>query len=468
MSFRYAIIDVETTGGKPGADRITEVAIVIHDGKNVLETFSSLINPGTPITYYVSKLTGITDDMVRDAPAFHEVAKHIIELTQDCIFVAHNVRFDYNMIRDAYRDLGYVYQRKTLCTVRLSREAFPGFPSYSLGNLCKSLNIVIENRHRALGDAEATAILFGKIMEARPELFKEQLVLEEVRKTSWPPELPEDALNSIPERCTGIYYFHNAQGDLLYIGKSTDIRKRIIQHFAITGKGNRRANQLKQKIASISIEPTGSELVALLLESDEIKKHRPPYNISQKRIAAIPNFGLFAYTDEQGYTGIKIERYAEDSKEEPVITFDQSRQAKRFLEDLADKHALCQKYLDLHHVSGPCFKYQLHKCLGACIQKEPAPSFNSRLHQALERYRLSDRSFLIIGPGRVSGEKSIVWIQEGRYKGFGFAETIDKSSAPHELIDSIKPYPNNKDVKQILSNWIRQKKPTMIPLHPID
>ncbi|HSI91826.1 MAG TPA: 3'-5' exonuclease, partial [Adhaeribacter sp.] len=142
----YAIIDIETTGGQPAQDRITEIAIFIHDGHQITDKFHTLVNPQRPIPYFISNLTGITDEMVRDAPKFHEVAKEIVQFTEGKIFVAHNVRFDYSFVKKEFADLGYTYQRKTLCTVRLSRSLIPGLPSYSLGKLCKSIDIPLELR----------------------------------------------------------------------------------------------------------------------------------------------------------------------------------------------------------------------------------------------------------------------------------------------------------------------------------
>ncbi|UOQ81923.1 PolC-type DNA polymerase III [Hymenobacter sp. 5414T-23] len=161
----YAIIDLETTGGQPTQDRITEIAIYIHDGEKVVDEYSTLLNPGRPIPFFITQLTGISDDMVRDAPKFHEVARKVVEMTEGCVFVAHNVRFDYSFLKKEFADLGYNYSRKTLCTVRLSRSLMPGQPSYSLGKLCQNIGIPLHDRHRASGDAAATAILFGRLLK---------------------------------------------------------------------------------------------------------------------------------------------------------------------------------------------------------------------------------------------------------------------------------------------------------------
>ncbi|MEY2799544.1 MAG: hypothetical protein RI934_532, partial [Bacteroidota bacterium] len=277
----YAIIDIETTGGSPSYSKITEIAIILHDGQKVIEEFCTLVNPECSIPYQITQLTGISNDMVRDAPPFYEVAKKIIELTKDAVFVAHNVNFDYNFVKAAFKELGYDYHRNTLCTVRMSRHAFPGFPSYSLGKLCDSLNIQLSNRHRALGDAKATAILFDRIIQSNSSILDDIKNAAITIPKNLPPQLKEDALLKIPNGVTGVYYFHNSNGDVIYVGKSKDIKKRIVQHFA-AGKTKKAARMLED-VAHISIENTGSELIALLLESDEIKKIKPIYNTSQKR-----------------------------------------------------------------------------------------------------------------------------------------------------------------------------------------
>lgn len=155
----YAVVDIETSGGRAQLDRITEIAIYIHDGEKIVDEFSTLINPETYIPSFITRLTGINNDMVATAPKFYEVAKKIVLITEGCLFVAHNAPFDYRFIQEEFKRLGYNYQRQTMCTVRMSRKIIPGMGSYSLGNLCQNLGITINNRHRAAGDALATTQL---------------------------------------------------------------------------------------------------------------------------------------------------------------------------------------------------------------------------------------------------------------------------------------------------------------------
>ena len=208
----YAVIDIETTGGNAQHGKITEVAIFVFDGEKIVDEFSSLINPECPIPEYITRLTGITNEMVADAPKFYEVAKEIVEYTEGHVFVAHNVNFDYKFIQAEFAKLGYPYKRETLCTVRLSRKAIPGQPSYSLGKITKALGISLDNHHRAAADARATVDLLHYCMqqphgeEALDSLLKGQRAGKEARKL-----LPSDTLNRLPESC-GVYYFHDADG----------------------------------------------------------------------------------------------------------------------------------------------------------------------------------------------------------------------------------------------------------------
>lgn len=448
----YAIIDIETTGGSPTNSKITEIAIVLHDGEKIVKEYSTLINPEAYIPYQITQITGITNAMVEDAPLFHEVAKDIVELTEGAVFVAHNVKFDYGFIQAAFKELGYNYHRSTLCTVRLSRKAFPGHRSYSLGEICKAMNIRIENRHRALGDALATAELFSEIIKTNASIIDE--VKDARNKTSIyiPPLLKEDALDRIPTGITGVYYFHNEQGDVIYVGKSNDIRKRITQHFS--SPKTKKSIRMLDELAHISVENTGSELIALLLESDEIKKLKPIYNTSQKRSSAVPYYSVYHKFDEQGYVQLYVDRYREDA--EVLTTVDSSVQAKKIFEKVVEQYQLCLSKCNLHKFDGPCFNYQIKKCLGACVEKESVEEYNARAMKAVESMRFENQNFLLISKGRAEYEKSIICIEQGQYKGFGFFDSSFGYPSLEELRSSIKKYPHNRDIQMILARYINK------------
>ena len=269
----YAIVDIETTGGKYNEEGITEIAIYHHDGKKITDQFISLVNPERAIQPFVEKLTGINTKMLRNAPRFFEVAKRIIEITENCLIVAHNADFDYRILRMEFKRLGYNYERKSLCTVSLSKQLLPEMESYNLGKLVHSLGIPISERHRAQGDALATVKLFELLLEkdSNKEIFKSQI--KAFRKH----QLPSKYLSVIDElpTSTGVYYLHNAMGDILYIGKSNNIQKRVRTHLT---SSDRKAQKIQRKLHKVNFETTGSDLIALLKEQHEIKKNQPRIN----------------------------------------------------------------------------------------------------------------------------------------------------------------------------------------------
>ncbi len=443
----YAIVDIETTGGTSATSKIIEIAIILHNGKEIVNRFSTLVNPQCRIPYYITQITGINDEMLRDAPAFYEVAKKIIELTQDATFVAHNVGFDYSFVKAAYKELGYDYHRKTLCTVRLSKSTFKGLPSYSLEKLCDRLNIQIKDRHRALGDAEATAILFEKILTLNGSVSHQSALLLDTPKRNIPPLLNESILDKIPSGITGVYYFYNQSGDVIYVGKSNDIKKRILQHFATKSGG--KALRMLNEIVDISYENTGSELVALLFESDEIKKLKPFYNRSQKRGSTTSFYGIFESVDEKNYINLKIERYKDDS--EYLLVFDNLNDAKSTLNKVVDRYQLCLSKCDLHAFTGSCFNYQIKKCKGACVESEDAETYNQRVTEAIDSFNFQNKSFYLIGNGRTTTEKSIVCINKGQYIGFGYMDSFCLQSNLDDVALCIKKYNHNRDIQKILS-----------------
>ncbi|QHL86305.1 GIY-YIG nuclease family protein [Nibribacter ruber] len=456
----YAIIDIETTGSQPSDDRITEIAVFIHDGNAVVDQYTTLINPGRPIPFFISQLTGITDEMVRDAPKFHEVAKEIVQITEGKVFVAHNVRFDYSFLKKEFSDLGFNFQRKTLCTVRLSRKLMPGLPSYSLGKLCKSIDIPLRMRHRAIGDAEATAVLFDRLLkidqakvdaDQDDKLDNTSAVTKEIKTSLLPPAISREMVDALPLEA-GVYYFHDEHGEIIYVGKSKSIRKRIIQHFSIDFK-SKKSIEFKNRIASITYERTGSELVALLYESDEIKKRKPFYNRAQRR--SVYHSGIFSYTDQNGYLRLTFQKAK--TEKAPVITLANQFQAKNFLFSRVAKFNLCQKLCDLYKSNGACFDYQVHQCNGACIGKESPEEYNKRVQLAIDAFKYDHDNFVVIGKGREPEEKSVVVVENGCYRGFGYIDESFCASTLQDFLDAIKPYNDNKDTQQILRGYLRTK-----------
>lgn len=446
---RFAIIDVETTGLSPKNERLTEIAIIILEDGVIKDEYSSLINPEKKIPYRITQLTGINNQMVQEAPFFYEIAKTIVELTQDCTFVAHNASFDYRFIQAEFAHFGYDYQRKVLDTVKLSRKLLPGFKSYSLGKLTAQLGIQIENRHRAMGDAKATAILFQKLLALKPEI-------SEVNLKGLHRYLSKDILDSLPHE-TGVYYFYNEEDQLVYIGKSTNIHNRVLSHLSNTT--TRKAMEMRERIARVDFELCGSELVALLLESDEIKTHMPIYNRAQRRTAYV--WGLYHFIDENGYQRLKLAK-TNETDDTPITVFKSKQSALGELERLTEEYELCQTLNGLYQSSGACFHHAIKQCMGACIGEEAADSYNERMEQLVQRYHYQNQNMLIIEPGRRSDEKAIILVEAFVYRGFGFVDEQELDQ-PIEVIKSfVKPYSENKDVTTIIRSFLRNKKPEAV------
>lgn len=277
----YAIVDIETTGGSSRIEKITEIAIIQHDGEKITGEYSTLVNPERNIPYYITSLTGITNEMVEDAPRFFEVARTIVEMTEGRTMVAHNARFDYSFIREEFKSLGYNFRRNLLDTVTLSRKLIPGHKSYSLGNICRDLGIAINGRHRAAGDALATAELFRLLMEKDNQVRNQgHGLIKNTKLSKLNPGLDVSKVDMVPEE-PGVYYFYDEKGNLIYIGKSRNLRQRVSTHLSNNTTG--RSMEMRDMIADLDWEVTGSELIALLLESAEIKKNKPLYNRAQPR-----------------------------------------------------------------------------------------------------------------------------------------------------------------------------------------
>lgn len=448
----YAIVDLETTGGRAARDKVIEIAIVLHDGAQAVDTYSTLINPECYVPYGITQLTGITQDMVQGAPRFCEVARKVVEMTEDAIFVAHNVRFDYSFLREEFARLGYTFSRRNLCTVRLSRKAFPGLPSYSLGNLIRSLNIPVENRHRALDDALATAELLRRILNREDNQQRvNEMVNLGVKEALLPKNLTLEHIHALPEEC-GVYYFHNQKGDVVYVGKSINIKKRVAEHFADkTEKGGK----LQQHVHDVSYELTGSELVALLLESHEIKRLRPAINRAQ-RVQRFP-YVIHAYEDQAGYLCFELAQVTAQSRKKYNIISEYPKlsHAKGHLGRVMEQYELCSRLCSLHPGKGACFHYHIKQCRGACIGTEPADSYNERARAARDSLStVFERDFFILDQGRCPEEMSVVLVEEGNYRGYGYVDRERLNGQTDELRDAIKPFPGNPETTRIIQRYL--------------
>ena len=273
----YAILDIETTGGKFNEEGITEIAIYKYDGQEIKDQFSSLINPEKEIQPFVQKLTGINAKMLRNAPKFYKVAKRIVEITENCILVAHNASFDYRILQTEFRRLGFSFERKSICTVELAQKLMPEQPAFSLGKLVRNLGIPFSDQHRAHGDAKVTLKLFELLLEkdVNKKILMEHIKIINPNKT---PSKYISIIEKLPSEM-GVYYLHNSNNDIIYIGKSNNIKKRVLSH--LTGD-HPKAISIQKEIAQITYSLTGGELVTLLKEQNEIKNISPRLNHAMK------------------------------------------------------------------------------------------------------------------------------------------------------------------------------------------
>lgn len=449
----YAVVDIETTGGKYNQEGITEIAIYKYDGQEVVDQFISLVNPEKPIQPFVVGLTGINNDMLRTAPKFYELAKRIIEITEDCILIAHNAKFDYRILRLEYRRLGYDYERNSICTVELSKKLLPGMPSYSLGKLVRSLGIPITDRHRASGDALATVKLFNLLLQKDS---KKEIITKTVK--SKPTSQIDSKLIRILEdlpSITGVYYIHNRDGKVIYVGKSKNIRKRVNQHFTNT---NPKAKKIQKEVSSVSYEQTGTEVLALLKENEEIKKIKPTYNRALRK--DIFNYALYQETNDDGYIALKIAKT--DPDKTAITTFTNLAQGKTWMNKILEDFNLCQKLCGLHKTNSACFNYTIKKCEGACIAKEPIAAYNERVNQLIERYSFQHKNMLIIDRGRKIDEKSVLLIEDGVFKGMGYFNLNHQINSIARVKNIITPMNSNRDSQHIIQSYLRKNKPIRI------
>ena len=448
----YAIVDIETTGGSPVKEKITEIAIYIHDGQKITNEFVTLINPEKNIPYNIIALTGITNEMVASAPKFYEIARDIVELTKDRTIIAHNSTFDYSFIRNEFRSLGYNFQREQLCTVKLSRKLIPGLRSYSLGAICSELGIEITDRHRAAGDALATAKLFDILMDLNHTAGLDLDLYQGLSKKGLHPAINIDSLRNLPEE-TGLYYFYNEKDELIYVGKSKNIKSRIISH--LNNNSSKKAIDMRQQIANISYELTGSELIALLKESDEIKINKPLYNRTQRR--ALYQYGLYHHKDEKGYMIFSIDKNNADTRI-PLHSFSSKRESGNTLNKLIEQYRLCQKLCGLYESNGPCFQYEIMECNGACAGKEPPEEYNKRAIQLVRSFSCENTNMVILDTGRNFEEYSVIKIENGKYLGYGYIDR-DIQITDHEMVnDYIDKFNDNREIQSIIRKYLDTKR----------
>ncbi|MBT8185725.1 MAG: GIY-YIG nuclease family protein [Eudoraea sp.] len=443
----YCIVDIETTGNTIKGNKITEISIFKFDGDQILEEFTSLVNPECEIPFFITGLTGIDNHLVRNAPTLEDIAPQIDAITSECIFVAHSVNFDYNVIKHEFKTIGLDFTRKKLCTVRLSRKLIPGYNSYSLGKLCSALRIPLKDRHRARGDAHATVLLFKKLLhlEGAEAAFK-TFLNSRSQEATLPPGLPSAVFNNLPQE-PGIYYFKNSKGEIIYIGKAINIKKRVLSHFY-----DKSAKEVRmcRETTYIDFEKSGNDLVALLMESAAIKKYYPLYNRAQKR--RIQQYGIFSYEDRNGILHLAFNKLK--LAPQPLIVLNSTTDCRLYLEQLCETFGLCAKYCHLQEHVSSCSHYRVKRCEGICREEESPQDYNSKVSSAMDFIRTSNEDMIIRDKGRHLGEDAVVLVTNGQYNGYGFISKEIAISNIEDLSAHITPQKNTVEAQRLIFSYI--------------
>lgn len=423
----YAIVDIETTGGYAAANDITEIAIILHDGNHVTGRYETLVKPSRTIPYFIQSLTGINHQLVENAPRFEEVAEAIYEKLQGRVFVAHNVNFDYSFLKHHLLEHGFELSLPKLCTVRLARKVFPSLPSYSLGNLCRHFSIGIANRHRAGGDADATAELFELIVRNGADHVKQSLK-KNSKEQSIPPHLPKEQIDNLPY-CPGVYYFHDNKGKIIYVGKARNIKYRVSSHFTHNGAGRQRQEFLRN-IHSITYQDCGTELMAFILENIEIRKYWPKYNTSQKSF--LRSYGLYMYEDCLGHYRLIIEKQKPQLK--AFYTFNTINEGQRLLNQLSEQFSL------------------------AINEGEDKNLYNHRVLEALDYLEKLLPTFAVIDESYKNEHRTCILVEKGRFYGMGYMPGEAAVYSPEELKTYLTAYPENDYIRGLIYQYV-QKQP---------
>ena len=381
-----AIVDLETTGATAAYDRIIEIGVKRVEAGQVVRSYATLVNPGRRIPPFIQQMTGITDAQVADAPTFDQVADQVRQLLDGCIFVAHNARFDYGFLKHEFRRLNHAFSADCLCTVRLSRLLYPRCRKHSLSSLIQRFQFSYVNRHRALDDAD---VVWQFLDHARHTVEAERLAKAVTRllaRPTLPPQLPPEAIDALPTG-PGVYVFFDANGMPLYVGKSVEIRDRVLAHFSSDHESGK-AMRIAQQTARIETYPAFGELGALLLESRWIKQLSPLYN-RRSRIAR--NLTVIRRGEpRRGYETASLGTLADgpDQQEALLAVFHSKPRARAFLHELARAHRLCPTLLGLERDDGPCIYTQMKACAGACEGREAPVAYNARFAEAFAGRRI--------------------------------------------------------------------------------
>ena len=438
----FSVIDIESTGGGYKAEKIIDIAIYLYNGDQITKSFSSLVNPGIPIPSFVKKLTGITDQMVAKAPRFEEIASAIEEITKDSIFVAHNAQYDYSIVRQEFKRMGHPFKREKLCTIQAAQKIYPNRPSYGLDSLCEDFDISVRGRHRASGDAQATVALLERLIrkdskEIIPKLISEPHILE-----NFAPNISFETVYNLPED-TGVYYLHNANNDIILLGKSNTMRERVLQ-FLLKEPVNKDKRNLFNNVHSVSYALTGSELLALLVESYDLKKGYPEFN-KKLRLNSFQPIGIIPKENKNGFLQLKVGKA--NVRDESLMLFERSNQANLQLRKQIKKNHICPQLCGLN-------KNKCH-CKGNCVtDNESAESYNKRVRKIGANTQIGNQSFLIKSEGRFHDEISIIGVINGRFWGYAFFDRDVPLHNPASIVEQLDEMPPSREADLILQTYL--------------
>lgn len=404
-------VDIETTGGSYRTSRIIEFAAIRVENDVIVETFKTLINPGSSIPHHITNITGISTSDVAEAPFFETAAEQIHNILQGAIFIAHHVRFDYSFIKKQLEICNIIYNPKMLCSVRISRALYPEAKGHGLEAIINRFGIETQARHRAYDDAEAVKNFLQIAYEQHGTEVFSAAVSKQLKHRSAPPNVISGAFDGIPNTI-GVYTFANSDGIPIYIGKSVTLRKRVMSHFAQDTAIDKEM-KLSLNTHKISFIETANELEALLLESKMVKEYLPIYNRQLRRLKKM--YVLKAVFDDRGYKIINID-FIDTDEITPNRTiygvYPSKMKARQSLENIQKTYELCPKLLSLEKANGACFKYQLHKCHGACAGAESTKNYNERFEIAFSRNKIDEWPYkhpvVVSHLGQTNSHKNLV------------------------------------------------------------
>ncbi len=459
---KLCFVDIETTGMRSSYDRIIEIGIIRAEAEDsnytITKTLKSLINTDY-IPLEITNLTGISPHELENAPSFRQIKDEILEIMEGCVMVAHNVRFDYSFLKNEFKRLDVSFSPKHFCTIRVARSLFPKMGSYKLDALIEKFNIECRRRHRAFDDAKVLWDFFQIICNKFSKNKLIEVLNIALKKPTIPLNLSKEVLDNVPQS-PGVYIFYGANGTPLYVGKSINIKNRVLSHFS-SDHSSPKEMEIAQQVESIETIKTAGELGAFILESGLVKKLQPLYNRKLRILRKMVI--LKSEVNKDGYKFIQMEEVSKinlEDTENTLAIFKSRKQAKDTLINLVKDYSLCEKLLGLEKTKSACFAYRLGICKGACINKEGKLKYNLRFLEAFLKTKVKSWPF-----------KGPILIKENMEEKFEY-HLVDKWCylGKYDSEDSRKEvgedeYQFDVDTYKILEKYLRQRKINIMPLH---